>query len=419
MFRLSLLLLCSLNAQAAHWSQFRGPEGTGHCNTQLPLSWSENKNIKWKTAIQGRGWSSPVIWENQIWLTTATPDGKTLSAVCINATTGKTLFEKKFFQVETPQFAHKFNSYASPTPVIENGRVYLSWGSPGTACVDTKTFKTLWIRRDLVCDHFRGAGSSPILWNDLLINNHDGADTQYVFALNKKTGKTVWKTPRSVDFMDLDPNGKPKRDGDFRKAFSTPHIITLAGQPTLLSSGAMAHYAYNPASGREIWRVVERKQHSASTRPVFGQGLCFFPTGFGKGELLAVDPNGKNDITQTNIKWRLARSGVPEKPSLLHVDSHLYMIDDQGGLVTCLEAKTGKEAWSERLGGNYSASPITAKGRIYAFSESGKCTVFKASSDRFQKLAENNLESGFMASPAVHGNALILRTKTHLYRVKD
>ncbi len=413
------LILWSLSAQAAHWNQFRGPEGTGHSKAQLPTIWSETENIKWKIAIPGRGWSSPVLWEDQIWLTTATPDGKALTAICINAINGKILYQEKLFDVKSPQFAHKFNSYASPTPVIENDRVYLTWGSPGTICINTKTFKTIWERRDLECDHFRGAGSSPIIWKDLLINNHDGADVQYVFALNKMTGKTVWKSPRSVNFMDLDPNGKPKRDGDMRKGYSTPHIIELNNKPTLLSSGAMAHYAYEPANGRELWRVVERKQHSASTRPVFGHGLCYFPTGFGKGQLLAIDPVGKNDITENNIKWRLTRSGVPEKPSLLLIKDHLYLIDDQGGLVTCVEATTGKEIWSDRLGGNYSASPVTAQGNVYAFNENGKCTVFTASPKGFKKVAENNLESGFMASPAVYKNAFILRTKTHLYRVEN
>ena len=417
MFLFIVLLICSLATQAAHWNQFRGPDGTGHSSAKLPIKWSETENIKWKTKIPGRGWSSPVIWENQIWLTTATPEGKTLTGICIDATNGKVLYQKKLFDIKSPQFAHKFNSYASPTPVIEKGRVYLSWGSPGTACIDTKTFKTIWTRPDLKCDHFRGAGSSPILWKNFLINNHDGADTQYVFALNKLTGKTAWKSSRSVDFMDLDPNGKPKRDGDMRKGYSTPHIIQLNGNPVLISSGAMAHYAYKPSDGRELWKVVERKQHSASTRPIFGHGLCFFPTGFGKGQLLAIDPLGENDITQTNIKWRLNRSGVPEKPSLLLIKNHLYLIDDQGGLVTCVEAISGKEVWSERIGGNYSASPITAQGNIYAFNESGKSTVFAASPEGLKKLAENNLDSGFMASPAVHQNALILRTKTHLYRV--
>ena len=205
------LLLLTLAIEAAHWNQFRGPVGTGHTSANLPLTWSETENVTWKTPIPGRGWSSPVLWENQIWLTTATPDGKELSVLCMNALNGQVLHQQKLFDIEKPQFAHKFNSYASPSPVIEAGRVYVTWGSPGTACIDTKTFKILWTRRDLECDHFRGAGSSLIIWNNLLINNHDGADLQYVFALDKQTGKTYWKTTRSADFQDLAPDGKPSR----------------------------------------------------------------------------------------------------------------------------------------------------------------------------------------------------------------
>ena len=410
------LLYGTIALSGAHWNQFRGPQGNGHTTAKLPLKWSEQDNVKWKIAIPGRGWSSPIVWSNQIWLTTATPDGRTLSVLCLNAVTGKILLQKKLFDVRNPQFAHKFNSYASPTPIIESGRVYVTWGSPGIACMDTKTFKTIWTRRNLACDHFRGAGSSPILWGDLLINNHDGADQQYVFALNKNNGRTVWLTKRSVDFQDLDPDRKPKRDGDLRKAYSTPHIIQIESKEVLLSQGAMAHYAYEPATGRELWRIIERKQHSASTRPVFGHNLCYFTTGFAKGQLLAVEPKKTKSSFSPRIAWRLARSGVPEKPSLLLIKNHIFMIDDQGGLATCVIAKTGEEVWSARIGGNYSASPITSNGRIYFFSEEGKATIIVAGPE-FKKLAVNQLDTGFMASPAVHGDALILRTKSHLYRI--
>ena len=210
------LLIISLSVAAQeNWPQFRGPSGNGHADgVGLPLKWSEDTNIKWKIAIHGKGWSSPVIWGKQIWLTTATVDGRKLSVLCLDRDTGRVMLDKVLFEVADPQFCHKFNSYASPTPVIESGRVYITFGSPGIACIDTKTLKTLWTRRNFVCDHFRGAGSSPILFGDLLINHHDGADLQYAFALNKMNGRTVWNTKRSVDYMDLGPDGKPKADGD-------------------------------------------------------------------------------------------------------------------------------------------------------------------------------------------------------------
>lgn len=419
MRNLLCLLIISLSGSAQeNWPQFRGPSGNGHADgTGLPLNWAEETNVKWKTAIHGKGWSSPVIWGKQIWLTTATVDGKKLSVFCLDRDTGRVLLDNKLFDVTEPQFCHKFNSYASPTPVIEAGRVYITFGSPGITCVNTKTFKTLWTRRDFVCDHFRGAGSSPILFGDLLINHHDGADLQYAFALNKHNGRTVWNTKRSVDYKDLDPDGKPKADGDWRKAYTTPHVAMLGGRPVLLSSAAKAHYAYEPATGREFWRVEELAQHSATSRPVLGNGLIFISTGFPKSQLLALRPGGKGEVTDSHIVWRYARSSVPEKPSLLLVGGLLYMVDDKGGLVTCVEANTGKEVWSKRIGGNYSASPIYADGRLYFFSEEGKITVL-APGREFKKLAENKLNDGFMASPAVVGKSLFLRTRTHLYRIE-
>lgn len=412
----SLLTFCSM-AFASNWPQFRGPNGDGHADTnKVPVTWSAEQNVKWKTPIHGRAWSSPVIWGNQIWLTTATPDAKELSALCVDANTGKILRDQKLFEIERPQFIHAFNSPASPTPVIEEGRVYITFGSPGTACLDTKSGKVLWERRDIECNHYRGAGSSPILYRDLLIMNFDGSDAQFIIALNKKTGQTVWRKNRSIDYKDLGPDGKPQTEGDLRKAFATPQVIEFDGKPLLISQGAKAAYGYDPMTGEEFWRVEERTSHSAGTRPVIGHGLIFFPTGWSQGQVLAVKPGGHGDVTATHIAWRITKS-VPKKPSLLLDGDLLFMIND-GGVASCVEAKTGQLIWSERIGGDCSASPIIADGKIYFFSETGKTTVVPISRE-FKKLAENTLPSGFMASPAVTDNALILRTKTDLYRIEQ
>jgi outer membrane protein assembly factor BamB len=415
------LMICLLAACVAqgeeNWPQFRGPKGDGHSDAKgLPLTWSETENVKWKTPISGKAWSSPVIWGGQIWLTTAPEEGTRLSAICVDKETGKIVRDIKLFDVVLPQYVHPFNSYASPTPVIEEGRVYVTFGSPGTACIDTQTGKKLWERRDFKCNHFRGAGSSPILHGDLLIMNFDGSDHQFIVALNKKTGETVWETKRSVDFQDLGADGKPQAEGDFRKAFATPHVAKVDGKDILLSSGAKAHYAYDPLAGKELWRVEERGQHSAATRPVVGQGLIFIPTGFSKGQLLAVKPGGSGVVTDTHVAWRGKRS-IPNKPSLLLVNELLFLVED-GGFASCLEAKTGKELWQERIGGAYSAAPVFVEGRIYAFSEEGKSVVFAAERE-YKKLAESKLEDGFMASPAVSGKALFLRTKKALYRIEQ
>ena len=415
---LFLLFIALPLAAQENWPQFRGPHGNGHADaTDLPLEWSDTKNVKWKTAIHGKGWSSPVVWGKQVWATTASEDGKKLSVLCLDRDTGHVLLDRKLFDVAKPQFCHKFNSYASPTPVIESGRVYVTFGSPGIACIDTKTFKILWTRRDFVCDHFRGSGSSPILFGDLLIQHHDGADLQYAFALNKNNGRTVWNTKRSVDYKDLGPDGKPKAGGDWRKAYATPHIARIGNRPVLISSAAKAHYAYDPATGRELWRVEEHGQHSCGARPVIGQGLIFISTGYSRSQIMAIRPGGKGVVTDSHVVWRYHRSGAPEKPSLLLVDDLMYMVDDKGGLATCLDAKTGAEIWSERLGGNYSASPLFADGRIHFFSEEGKTTTI-APGREFNKLAVNTLPAGFMASPAVAGKAFFLRTKTHIYRIE-
>ena len=347
---------------SAQWPQFRGPEGTGHsASTGLPLTWAEGKNVVWKTAVHGRAWSSPVILGNQVWMTTATPDGRELFAVALDRDSGKIVFDLKLFDVATPQYAHPFNTYASPTPVIEPGRVYVTFGSPGTAAIDTKTGKVIWERRDFECNHFRGAGSSPILFGDLLLMHFDGSDHQFVVALDKRTGKTVWRTPRSIDFQDLGPDGKPKADGDFRKGFATPQIVMVEGRPVMVSVGSKAVYGYDPLTGKELWRVIERGSHSASSRPVAGHGLVFVPMGFDQAQLLAIRPDGQGDVAASHVAWRFGK-GAPSKPSILLVGDVIYMVND-GGIVGAVEAKTGELVWRGRVDGTYSASPLFANGR--------------------------------------------------------
>ncbi|MGD0536218.1 MAG: PQQ-binding-like beta-propeller repeat protein [Verrucomicrobiota bacterium] len=416
-----------LIAQETNWPQFRGPRGDGTtAATALPLTWGETNHVRWQTPIPGRAWSSPVIWGDQLWLSTATTNGHELSALCVDVATGQIRRELKPFTIAKPQYAHPFNTYASPTPVIEEGRVYVTFGSPGTACLDTRTGQVLWDRRDFVCNHYRGAGSSPILYRDLFIVNFDGTDHQFVVALDKHTGKTVWRTERSVDYRDLGSDGKPETEGDFRKAFATCHVADLDGVATLLSQGSKALYAYDPLTGRERWRVEELSNYSGCTRPVVGLDLVFVPSGWSSGQLLAIRPGQPGEVvdaaveppagTQLRVVWK-TKSHVPKKPSLLLRGDLLFGVDDNG-TVTCWEARTGTVVWSEHLGGNYSASPLAAGDRIYLFSEDGKTTVIAAGRE-FKKLAESQLGDGFMASPAVSGNALFLRSRTELYRIED
>ena len=244
----ALILAAAPASGGENWPQFRGPAGNGHAEAAaLPIRWSETQNVTWKTAIHDRGWSSPVIWDEQIWMTTATADGRRLFAVCVDRDTGKTLHDVKVFDVQRPERIAPINSYASPTPAIEPGRVYVHYGTYGTACLDTKTGRTLWTRRDLNCDHHMGPGSSPILLDKLLVLPVDGIDVQYLVALDKTTGKTVWKKDRSVDYS--------KVHRYCRKAFCTPTVIDSGGRRELVSPCSKAIIAYDPTQGDELWKV--------------------------------------------------------------------------------------------------------------------------------------------------------------------
>jgi outer membrane protein assembly factor BamB len=418
------MVLCQPGARA-DWPSFRGPLGDGHValpgdssTTGLPLQWSDTNNVKWKVEIPFCGWSTPAVMGGQVWLTTATLEGNDFYAICVDAETGKILFNERVFYCEKPESLYNAagaNSYATPSPVIEPGRVYVHFGTYGTACLDTKAFKVLWERKDLPCRHYRGPASSPFLYGELLILTMDGVDLQYLIALDKKTGRTVWKTNRSVAWNDGDDPTPMIREGDRRKAHSTPVLITVNGEPQLLSAGAKAAYAYDPRTGKELWRV-HHDAWSAAPMPLYHDGLVFFISGMGKTQLLAVRPDGQGDVTDTHIAWR-TDSMVARTASPILADGLFYMVSDDG-MVTCLEPKTGEQVWRRSIGGKYASSPIYADGRLYFCSKQGKTTVIKPGRD-LEVLATNELAGGFMASPAVSGRALYLRTKTHLARVEE
>lgn len=402
----ALATLASTNELA--WPDYRGPTRDGHAAAaRLPLEWSEKKNVRWKSEITGVGWSSPIVGEGRIWITTATEDGKLMKILGLDLETGALLVQRVLFENEKPHEKNALNSYASPSCVIERGRVYAHFGTYGTACLDTQSGETIWERRDINCDHMEGPGSSPVLWGSLLIMNVDGGDVQYVTALDKKTGETRWKTDRTVKLDHL--------PADLRKAFSTPILIDVDGKPRLFSSGAEATAAYDPESGEQLW-TVRHPGFSMSSRPVTDGEVVFLNTGFFKAGLVAVRIEGEGDVTDENVLWNFTR-GVPLIPSPLLVDGRIYFTSN-GGIATCLDTKTGESVWKERIGGEHCASPIYASGRIYFFDREGR-TVVIAPDDDYRVLATNELDHGFMASPAVVEDALILRTNKHLYRIEQ
>ncbi len=411
-------------AVRADWTEFRGPTGDGHVAASgatkpigLPLHWDETKNIKWKTPIPFHGQSTPVIADGLIWLTTATEEGNDLYAICVDAETGKVRFNELVFHTDQPEplgNGKGMNCYATPTPVLENGRVYIHFGSPFTACLDAHTGKVLWKREDLKCRHYRGPSSSVISYKKTIILTFDGADLQYLVALDKETGKTVWTTKRSVAWNDENVPGPMARDGDLRKAHGTPLIVTANGQPLMLSAGAKAAYGYDPRTGAERW-MVRYPDFSTAPRPVFGDGIAYFVSGMTKGEMLAVKTDGKGDVTDTGVAWR-NKAHIGKYASPLLLDGLIYTAADEAFL-SCLDAATGQVVWSERVGGKFAASPIYADGRIYWFDRAGLATVIKPGRE-LKIITTNKLDDGFMASPAVDGKALYLRTLSALYRVE-
>jgi outer membrane protein assembly factor BamB len=404
---ISVLTLVLAGLSTETWPQFRGPAGNGHvADAEIPLRWSEEEGVVWKSEVPGQGWSTPVIADEQVWLTTASEDGEELAVLSFDLLSGDLLEDILVFDVEDPQEIHPLNSYASPSPVIEGERLYVHFGRYGTACLDTMSGEVVWERRDILCEHGVGPGSSLYLLGDLLYFPMDGMDVQYVMALDKDTGETVWKRPRSTDYGNL--------SGDMRKAYSTAFSIEVDGRRQLIASGAQSTFAYDPLSGEEIWKV-KHPGFSMSSIPVTDGKRVYLPTAFNNPELWAVRLGGKGDISETHVDWRVRRN-APTMPSLLHLDGLLYMVND-GGIATCLEAENGEVLWRQRLTAEFSASPLYASGRIYFFDREGQCTVIQPGRE-YQELASNQLDDGCMASPVVVGDALVLRTRRHLYRIE-
>lgn len=393
------LLAASPAALRAEWPQFRGPSGQGLADvSQLPVQWGEDRNVVWKTPIPGNGWSSPVTLDGkQVWMTSAVNGGRSLQAIAVDFDGGGVQREIEVFRQDAAPGMHQKNSHASPTPILEANRVYVHFGIQGTAALDAAG-KIVWTSQEHKFKHVHGTGGSPALWNDLLIFTCDGGDRQYVAALDKNTGETRWTADR----------------GSSRMSFATPLAIETEAGPQVVCPGGDVVAAYDPGAGEEIWRVTY-DGFSVVPRPVFAHGMVYIVTGFYTPTVLAIRPNGKGDVTRTHVVWQ-ERRGAPLTPSPIVVGEDLFMVSDNG-IAGALEAKTGRRWWQGRLGGAFSASPIASGGRLYFTSEEGETTVIEAARE-FKQIAKSRVDGRTLASPAVEGKSILLRSDTHLYRIE-
>ncbi len=402
-----LVLTIQTGILAEDWPEFRGPTGQGHyTGGPLPIEWSTTKNVVWKQPIPGKGWSSPIILDGKIYLTTAVAieEGKdqSLRALCLEAARGKKLWDVEVFRQDgaTAPKIHAKNSHASPSPVTDGRRLFVHFGHQGTACLELDG-NLVWRTKELRYAPVHGNGGTPIVVDDHLIFSTDGADKQLMIALDKNTGKIAWKTDRKCEAYK-------------KFSFGTPLLITVNGQRQVVSPASDVVIAYDPATGKEIWRV-RYEGYSLIPRPVFGHGMVFLSTGYDSPSLMAIRADGTGDVTDSKVVWSQSK-GAPHTPSPLLVGDELYVVSDRG-IASCLDARTGKVHWQERIGGNFSASPLHADGKIYLQSEEGVTTILRAGT-KFERLGQNDIQERTFASYAVADGAIYLRTETQLYRIQ-
>tara|TARA_B100000927_G_scaffold60963_1_gene47554 strand:- start:3005 stop:4276 length:1272 start_codon:yes stop_codon:yes gene_type:complete len=402
------LTLSTLSITAeADWPEFRGGSYAGHAlNSDVPLRWSERDNVRWKVGVPGKAWSTPAVAEGRVYVTTATTEQSALSlqARCYDLVTGEQIWEREAFKLENGRI-HKKNSHASPSPIYDNGRLYVHFGHSGTACIDARTGGVLWKQTGLPYKPVHGNGGSPLLFEDKLIFSCDGAEDPFVAALDKVNGRILWKTSRDVEVSRS-------------FSFSTPLPIEVNGRPQVIIPGSGAVIAYDPREGSEIWRFRYGEGYSVVPRPVYSGGMIYVCSGFNQANLFAIEVDGQGDVTDTHLVWSEQKT-IPKESSPIIVGDQLYLNDDKG-ILTCFDAATGSVHYRERLDGKggYSASPVFANGHLFFHSGDGVTTVIKPGKN-FAKVAENKINEFGLSSLAVTSDGFIVRTENHLWRIGE
>lgn len=385
---------------------------------RLPLEWdgASGKNITWRLPLENEGHSTPVIGGDLIWLTSATTEGTKQWLHAVNRHTGKMAHDLLLFENADPEpLGNPLNNYAAPSCVLEADAVYAHFGTYGTARVDPVTGKKIWERRDINVRHYRGPGSSPLLYENLLILTFDGIDHQFVTALDKATGRTVWKTERTTDYGDLDAEGKPTREGDLRKAYHTPVVFDIAGEKQLVSVGSRSAFGYDPLTGKQLWNLPHGG-FNAAIRPLRWQDFLFINTGSERSHLIAVRAESalRGDIASHTV-WLREKRNASEAGMILR-DGKIFQIT-RGGILTCIDAKTGEDLAEGRLAGQHLPTPILAGDKFYFSNDRGETFIVSADT-KLETLFTNQIEEAISASPAVADGALYIRSRGALYRIE-
>ncbi len=401
---LAIAFLCTTNTIWADWPAFRGPNRDGVVNQKLPTSWTQTENIVWRTELPGEGWSSPILVGKEAFMTVAVPmpdGGLDLRLIGVDTDTGAVNIITRLFKqpADAPKI-HKKNSHASPTPLYDGTNVYVHFGHQGTACVSPQGL-IQWKNDSLAYPPVHGNGGSPTIVGELLVFSRDGGDIAEVTALNKKSGEVVWQTKREVEVAR-------------QFSFCTPLVTEINGVQQLILPGSNVVQSLNPQTGQEIWRL-QYEGYSVIPRPIFHQGLVFVCTGYNRPSLLAIDPTGSGDVTDTHLVWS-SKDSIPHTPSLLPYQDKIALVSDRG-VASCFDAKTGEQVWKKRIGGNFSASPLLSGSLMYLLSETGNCTILDIAGEP-EIVETNELGERCLASLAVVGDDLLLRSDKALYRIR-
>lgn len=424
---LALLSSAYAGAQPAttpvFWPAKGGPTGDGIVPAadaaRIPWEWdgASGKNILWRTPLEDMGHSSPVIGGDMIWFTSATEDGTKQFIYGIDRHDGKIIHHKQVFENAAPEgLGNPMNNYAAPSPVLEENALYVHFGTYGTACIDPATGEKVWERRDINVRHYRGPGSSPIIHGDLLILTFDGIDQQFVTALEKKTGKSVWKTARTTDYQDLDKEGNPTRDGDMRKAYHTPAVFAINGLEVLVSIGSRAAFGYDVRTGKELW-TVRHGGFNAAIPPLRLGDMLILNTGSERAHTLCVriDDKMQGDITETHVLWDREKRNASEAAPVI-VNGTLFQTT-RGGIVSAVEVKTGTDLWDDRMAGKHVPAPLVIADKMLFSNDRGESYFIRATPEKFEQVGLNQLAEPMSASPAVADGALFMRTSGALYKI--